>query len=373
MPTRIGFLVPHPEWFHHFDPIVEALGPQNAVIAAHGTDAEIAETRRMARSRGLDFSIAEERIESGQRFHVMVSGHPVRMEPLPLPRQLADVNVRLMYSLGKARWNFSDWNEIYDVILCFGPYQAERLAKFSNPIVVQVGYPRYSNYLKSPPDAAALRASLGCDPAKKTVVWLPTWKNLSSIGPFSGAVARLAGEYNVIVKPHPLGLSVEPERTAHLAAPPFTRVVTELLDNASLYGVADYVICDYGGPAFGAIYLDRNIVLLDVPRPEDDELMGPDSPEAELRLSIVSVDLDRAASLGAILKDDRLWQDQRAVRDELRRRFFAPFGQNSAGVAAGVLRNLERICSEAARVPASSSRLVRKIHAWWSGSPVSRG
>ncbi|OGA68245.1 MAG: hypothetical protein A3F77_11315 [Betaproteobacteria bacterium RIFCSPLOWO2_12_FULL_67_28] len=362
----IGFLVTHPEWFHHFRPIIDLLDVHQVEVVLHGTQAEIVASRSFAEGLGWKHSLADERIGNQRRLAMLVSGHPFRLMEDWLPRQLADVNVRLMYALGKAQWNFSDWNEIYDVILCFGPYHAQRLARFSWPLVVQVGYPRYSRYFSAPPDRQELLRRLRCDAAKRTLLWLPTWKALSSIDRFAECIGALAGEYNLVIKPHPLSITTEPERIARLAALPGATVLTDLVDNGDLFCIADTVLCDYGGPAFGAVYLDRNLLLLDVAGADSDELMGPDSAELLLRQHIAAIALPDAARLRAMLADEALWAEQGAKRGWLRRRFFAPYRENAAATAAGAIRKIQRLRSER-RTLARQASAVERFRQWLSG------
>src|SRR5437763_15131415 len=136
-------------------------------------------------------------------------------------KRLAAINVRFMYAAGKSGWNLAGWNNVYDLILCFGPYHANEFAKRTGAVVVQMGYPRLDGYFNEATDASRLKKRFDCDPDKQTVVWLPTWRELSSVGLFDRQVSALTEKYNVVVKLHPLMLGTEPHRVTALRRYPF--------------------------------------------------------------------------------------------------------------------------------------------------------
>lgn len=88
-------------------------------------------------------------------------------------------------------------------------------------------------------------------------------------------------QYNVIVKTHPLSASAEPDALKVLRQYPFTSVITHVYDNLTLFRCADFVVCDYGGTPFGALYLDKNLLLLNVQNAADDALTGDNSPDVD--------------------------------------------------------------------------------------------
>jgi len=279
------------------------------------------------------------------RYRYLVSNHPVVLGESPLIKVLGSANVRFMYAAGKSGWNLLGWNDLYDVILCFGPYHAAAFEKCSDAIVLQMGYPRFDRYFTTTPDKRELQKQYGCDPLKKTVVWLPTWKSLSSVGLFDLEISSLTEQYNVVVKLHPLMLESEPERVTALRRHAFTRLITDSSDNLPLYQLADYMLFDYGGPPFGAIYTDKNMILLNVPDAEKDELTGTGSPDIRIRRDLVNVRAGEQA-IARLLADESVWKAQRSARRAIRKVFFAPYFGFSSRRAASALLNLGSVLSE---------------------------
>jgi len=330
--------------FHHYGPVWEQLERGEFELVAAGPADDRARTCERAARAGYQCVDADELLDGGERYRHLVSNHPLEMSRgKRLVELLGVTQIRFMYALGKARHNFADWNRLYRLILCFGPYQAQHLAFATESVKVQMGYPRYDHFFSESVDKEVLRQRFGCDPARKTLVWLPTWMGLSSIDQYAYLIALLSEQYNVIVKPHPLTIRSEPERVARLQAQSFTRVITEMVDNLDLYRIADWVLCDYGGPIFGAIYLDKNLALLNVPGAEGDALTGADSAEIGLRKVLPNFNESELYGIWDLLEDEEYCRAQSMVRRGLREQFFAPNYGNSAAVAARALRQRDSL------------------------------
>jgi len=339
---RLAFLVHAEELVNHFASVWDHLPAASFDVILH--NAAVGCRPDTFRRWACGVVTSDEVCESGHRYDYLVSNHPVALGDKPLLRQLARHQVRFMYAAGKSGWNLADWNGLYDVILCFGPHHAARFAATTRAAVVQMGYPRFDRYFNAPPDREALCQRYGCDPARSTVVWLPTWKTLSSVGHFDAEVSALTQAYNVVVKLHPLMVEQEPERVEALRRHSFTHLVTDASDNLPLYQIADYMLFDYGGPPLAGVYADKRMLLLNVPGAAADGLLTADSPDLAIREQLASVE-PGADQIFAHLADARLWEDQRAQRHALRGKYFAPYYGFSSAVAASALLRLPRLAA----------------------------
>ena len=260
-----------------------------------------------------------------------------------LLKRIGIINIRLMYALGKNKWHFAEWNNIYDLIMCYGPYQIEKLEKYNRPAKVSVGYPRYDKYFENSVDKYTLLEKLNCDITKKTIVWLPTYNNLSSIDEFAKPISELKSKYNILVKPHPGTLLQELKRVEYIKDLEFTKFISEPFDNLKLFQIADFIICDYGGTAFGAIYTDKNLILLNVTNYKLDDNLEYNSSDLELRKSIPNYDFDDIDSLHDLLLNHQYWVEQKIVRKMIREKYFkGNYGKASAEVVK-TLRNIDQI------------------------------
>ncbi|NMH59634.1 CDP-glycerol glycerophosphotransferase family protein [Alteromonas ponticola] len=330
--------------FNHYRPVWKKLKKNSFDLVLFGEQNNREISRNMAASEGFRAVDHELILESEQKYSVLVSNHSMfEHKRKSINFSLGVMQVRFMYALGKAKHNFSSWNNDYDLILCFGPYQAERLKQCCSATIFQMGYPRYDGYFTDMLNKDEIKRELGLDERRKTIVWLPTWKELSSIDKFAPAMSLLSTKYNVIVKTHPLAAEEEPERVNKLKEFKFTKVITEIYDNLNLYTVSDWVVADYGGPAFGAIYLDKPLLLLNMPNAEDDALTGEDSPDILLRNQIVNIDAQHSWQIEKILSQEQVWQKQATSRQALRRQHFYPSYGFSADLAAVAIQNVQQI------------------------------
>jgi hypothetical protein len=190
------------------------------------------------------------------------------------------------------------------------------------------------------------RGEVGGDPDRPTLVWLPTWAHECSVPAFADTIAGLRDEGNVAVKVHPLTAAEEPDRMARLAELGLKPVGAVDFDNVDLFDAADLVAVDYGGSPFGAIFTDRDIVLLNTPEPSGEPFaLSPNgSLDRRLREWFLNIDPGQGQSIRDFLRDGAARERQRTTRELLRRTLFAPFDGCAAEVAASVLRSVESIC-----------------------------
>lgn len=342
---RIGFTIHTPELFNHYKNVFNILDKdQYAVVLYDQAQPLIPLLEEMQISY---ISIHDVKLKK-LVFKYLVSNHVIAQGNSGrwIIQEIGLKNIRFMYALGKSRWNFSDWNCVYDLILCFGPYQVKKLSFCENTKKLEIGYPRYDEFFKGNIDKDFWLRKLNCDPAKKTIIWLPTKGELSSVKTFCTIIARLKSQYNIVVKPHPLALTEDVQDIELLKQQNFNAVVDDFIDNTNLFYVADYIFSDYGGTAFGAIYTDRNLVLLNLPDPENDQLTGIDSADIGLRQSIINVNPENGEELPAILSDQKVWEDQKQIRAQLREIYFASYYGNAAQITADILQNLNQILGD---------------------------
>ena len=339
---RIGFAVHSAELLNHYSHIWRQLDPGAFELIAAAPD-PVENTRIVAFGNALGYPVCHvgDVLADGEFYELVVSNHlgaaGVTSDGEAIVPQLGRRHLRMMYALGKAGWNFAPWNEAYETILCWGPYQAGGLSKFVNPRLAQVGYPRFDPFFWPMEDRADSVRFFGGDPARPTIVWLPTWGDLSSIDKWAETVGKLSSDFNLIVKVHPLTRSQEPARMKRLESAGIEAVADPILNNVRLFRAADFVLADYGGSPFGALFSDRDLILLNVPGAATNSLTGADSIDLTIRQWLFSVNPEEPELLPAYLTNAALRQDQRDIRDRLRRVIFAPFEGVASDVAAAAI------------------------------------
>ncbi len=166
----------------------------------------------------------------------------------------------LQYGQAKEPHNFGAWRALADLCLAYGPYAEQRMSYFCPTL--SVGNPRLDKWDSYPFMAGArARYGAGLDPTKKTVLYVPTWGELSTQELFFDAVIDLGRDYNVLIKLHHNTHLLEPHRTDDL----LSRRVHHFGANddlIELLAVSDIVLSDYSGAVFDALYCKKPVVLL---------------------------------------------------------------------------------------------------------------
>jgi len=341
---EIAFLVPHEELLNHFIPVWQALAGYEYSVVLAGEEAEIERIEARLDALGVKHRHVDEVEASQQKLPILVSNQP--QDPSgsePLIKRLAHRNVRFMYAAGKGGWNFAPWNELYDLILVMGPAQHQALSHFRNPVILPMGWPRMDAYFNQTWDRAALQARFHCDPQRKTIVWLPTWTEVSSVALYADTLAKLTRDYNVVVKLHPMHGEQAPEDFARLQAAGFNCLLTGSEDNVPLLQLADWVFADYGGSPFAAMYAGKPLLLLDVPHAATHFTMGVDSPDLLLRESLLHIAPDEQDQIIDLLLDSTLWQTQITLAAEVLAQHIYPFRGCAATLAASYLSNCNTV------------------------------
>lgn len=333
--SRVALVIPGLEMLNHYKGILLNM-PRDSVIvlgswnAPEKTDGVLT----FAREHGYIAMSGKRAYESGMKFSVMVTHHPFVFEQNnPKLVELGDVHVRLMYGLGKSGWNFQPWNKIYHTALCWGPHHAEKLAQYPKIQLKQIGYPRFDSYYDGSLDREKLLQEMGCDPGKPTVAWLPTWGELSSVEHYSDAIAELKDGYNLLVKLHPGCYSNDKQMEA-IRKHDIPLLADTSINNVKLFYVADYVLADYGGSPFGAIYTGKKLLLLNATGALDHQHVGEDSLDQKLREWVLNIDLENRFDIRKILENDAGWENQMSRYEEASSYFFSPNYGTSSQVAA---------------------------------------
>jgi hypothetical protein len=169
--------------------------------------------------------------------------------------------ISMQYSMSKERHQYGSWRVLCDLNLVYGQYSCDRISPLSP--AVMVGNPRFDRLFEGALEAGKkekVRASL--DPAKKTVLYLPTWGDLSSIVDFGAAVAALSANYNVIAKVHHKTDTHELAKKEILGEKGIRDTFGAADDMLYLMDIADIVLSDYSGAIFDALNAGKPVVLL---------------------------------------------------------------------------------------------------------------
>lgn len=258
---------------------------------------------------------------------------------IPYAAQIAKVHVRTLYGLAKESWNHAAWNAEYHSILCYSHHTQRGLAQSGNAVVV--GNPRFDDWHQQRFNAE-LPEMLKLDPAKPTLLYAPTYGDLSSLPHWAEKLGRLSHDYNVIAKLHHGTLYRQSERnTLKLAKRHLKNIVTDNRLTYALLKKADYVLSDNSGFVFDAINADKKVILLswqDMAKllVNGKSLTTAESPEQKVREFLPSA-LDMV-DLRNCLSAEYDWEKNRPQLEWVKTEYCDAFNDGMAGHrAAGVI------------------------------------
>ncbi|WP_341535965.1 CDP-glycerol glycerophosphotransferase family protein [Actinobacillus equuli] len=170
----------------------------------------------------------------------------------------------LQYGYAKEPHNYGTWRAFADLNLVYGNYAYQRISYFSPTEIT--GCPRYDlwNQPLFHQKAQENYAKL-LDIQKKTILYAPSWGELSSFSLYITEIAKLAESYNVLVKLHHNTLLLANKHQNYEKLYPNLHFFYESEDLLSLISIADIVISDFSGAIFDAIFGKKPVVLLTIP------------------------------------------------------------------------------------------------------------
>jgi len=164
------------------------------------------------------------------------------------------------------------WPKTFDIFLCHGNIDKKIINKNSPESICDiVGYPKSDNLLAKKNSSSSVFKEIGLNPtSRKVILWMPSFISISSEGllnieSWADVLAKLIDEYDVVVRPHPKTLITYPEIIKKLSSLGFYIDKNANRRVVDLYMTADIVLADYGSSVFSAIYMEKKLLLLNLP------------------------------------------------------------------------------------------------------------
>lgn len=337
---KLAFLFHTPDVYFHYRPVLDLL-PQESFDIILPDDPPPYLLDIMA-AQDYRFAYISELLAAKTMYKYLISDH-LFLHDYKLPQELAVKQIRFFSELGYDRLELGNYNRLYDMVICFGPYQEKRLNFCRKTRFAQVGWPRYDVWHQFPEiDREGLLDRLNCDRYRPVVTWFPTYGELSSIEAYAATIGRLSERYNIIVKPHDYTILEEPERIEMLKKLKVQSVITEPFDDLQLYFISDTILADYGNTGFGAVFTEHKLVLLDMPDAYAHEFTGMGSSDIILRNYYPSVDPGDNPDVLIRLIEGDTYQVDKVRLSRLRDRLFVSMHGRAAQNTANILKALEQ-------------------------------
>ncbi|MEH0888053.1 CDP-glycerol glycerophosphotransferase family protein [Enterobacter sp. UNJFSC 003] len=254
---------------------------------------------------------------------------------LPYAEKISRIHVRTVYGLAKNEWNHAAWNAKYDYILCYSHYTARALNLAAQ--VKVVGNPRFDAW-HNKKYSQELPSHISLTPKKPTLLYAPTYGELSSLPHWVEKLGRLSSEYTIICKLHHGTLYRKEEQQNLKAARRFLKnIVTDNTSTFALLDCADYVISDNSGFIFDAINAEKRVILLSWDKMGDlltknKSFSTSESPEQQIRKLLP--DARDMADLRNFLSEDYPWHENASDLNFIRTEYCDAFNDGNAGLRA---------------------------------------
>ncbi|MES2474373.1 MAG: CDP-glycerol glycerophosphotransferase family protein [Verrucomicrobiota bacterium] len=254
---RVAFVGWNPFQFVHFAPVIARVpGAEIVIEKKHGAWKSCEAHLAAFPAERIHHLGPRQMRELDSRFDVLVC-----QTPFTGIAELRRARVAMLqYGYAKEAHNYGAWRSFADVCMTFGDYAARKIEPFC--AAVAIGNPRFECWADPTfHERARAKFSARLDPAKKTLLYAPTWGSLSNHQTFADAIFALSGDCNVILKIH--------HNTQHFDA----RSLDALRqgfgvlhgadeDIVELLAVSDVLLSDFSGAIFDAIQCEVPVVLL---------------------------------------------------------------------------------------------------------------
>src|SRR3989338_1607256 len=261
-------------------------------------------------------------------------------------------SVLMNYGAGKDIITFAPWVAHFNIVLSDGAREHHYFNLLSNSYIV--GVPKYDNWFSQTIDSVKIEQIKNrLDPAKKTLLYLPTHSAFSSLYKFSDAVISLADKYNILIKLHYLNSITEENIVKKFKEHKKIFLFDEKDDLLPLFCLADAVLSDSSSASLEAILVDKPLVILDTQEDEknmteekeynglwyssgqvysksiEQQIKKPEMAVGEVVKNPEEVGVAVARSFGA---EPRFKENRKRLRDELFSYNDGKCGERAAGV-----------------------------------------
>ena len=161
------------------------------------------------------------------------------------------------------------WKHVFNTYLCHSNLDKNLINNsFSDAKCINIGYPRYDNIPSTKHAKDIIYNDIdNIDASKPVLLWMPTFikmrgEFIDNVKLWTPIITKLINKYNVLVRPHPKTVSIDPEIISYLIELGFTVDGKKGRNLGVLYQSADLVLADYGGSILSSVYMKKKLILL---------------------------------------------------------------------------------------------------------------
>jgi CDP-glycerol glycerophosphotransferase (TagB/SpsB family) len=165
-------------------------------------------------------------------------------------------NVQIYHGVGCKSYFYRKANKKYELYFAAGSYAARKLAERGINAIEIVGYPKTDAFFQGTLNRETILKNLDCDPARKTILYAPTWGEKSSAPVLCEVISKFSAKYNVIIKLH--DHSPPAWRDIYKELPGV--VLVDSPDATKFLYAADLLVSDFSSTVFEFAQLGRPII-----------------------------------------------------------------------------------------------------------------
>lgn len=278
----------------------------------------------------------------------------VKKSSIKIPEMwLASRRIHFPKGLDMHRSKFPDpeLDGIIDHYFCHGEFDKNMVESRLKVPVTVIGYPRYDHIQKNRNVFVdKLRKEFSIHPDKDIITWIPSYVARKGSEDFNfdswiEYVKKLTKEYAVIVRPHPKRIEKRANKLLELLLESGFYVDSKVnRDMRELYGGSRFVLCDYGGVVFSAIYTDCQLILLNHAEHGNEVSWKENLMVYKVRDQILNLDVDELKAnpylIQELINDTSIWKKQSEVQSKIKKELFGSELDNGSQIAAQKIKSI---------------------------------
>jgi len=234
--------------------------------------------------------------------------------------------------LKKKNYPYNFLKKVFDIFLVYTDIEISLIRKkFSSKICKKIDYFRYKNLSNKKKSFKDFEDNEYYNKNKKNIYWIPTHIDLNNENDLNvklwfKKIIFLRKSFNIIIRPHPKTIISNNNILKELANEKFiidynsNRKIGDIIKHSAL------VFCDYGGPVFSTIYLNKSLVLLNLPNTSKYNLNLKINQSLDIAIRQELISLDINSSENEILKKISLSLKKKYKKKiiKVRNKYFGP-------------------------------------------------
>lgn len=322
---KIGLYVNIPEIYNHYKNTIDRLDHTNTCIILHNSLRNDNIKKFIENRHKIKVFYDDYLSDSNYKLDTLITTSHLHFNQSNISpiEVISNRKVFLHYSLGFSKYFYNNKLKLYDYILTYGSYSANKIRKFTNSKIYTIGYPRYENVSRLSKNDCIKKLKIKINHNKPILSWMPSIDEFSSFTRYHSKITKILKDYTLIVKPHPLS-----QKDFNIFNKYYTKtqnifLVDFNIDNSIIFKASDFIIADYGGSVFGAIFNLKNLILLDIPKVSNSRIMGKESPEFLVRKHIPPFNMRNIGSVTNYISQHEMLTSQIKVMKKLKKKFFS--------------------------------------------------